>query len=112
MAQRPVRWEEAGSDVIQVGSPPPDDETRRRRRLVAAASLAAVLLAIVTVLALVRSAPHPSAGPGRLGPSPQADRRGSSSTERVPFPTVPAADLHANGALFGFGGGGVVHLPD
>jgi hypothetical protein len=104
--------EDADSDVIQVGSPPPDDETRRRRRLVAAASLAAVLVATATVVALVRSTPPPSTGPGHLGPSPPAGRRVSSSTTRAPFPAVPVADLQANGALFGFGGGGVVHVPD
>lgn len=111
MAQRQVWREDAGPDVIQVGSPRPDDETRRRRRLVAAAALAAVLLASVTCVALVRSTPHQSAGPGHLGPSPSAGRR-ASSTARTPYRTVPLAGLRANGVLFGFGGGGVAHVPD
>jgi hypothetical protein len=112
MARRPVRQEQAGTDVIYVGSPPPDDETRRRRRAVALAALGVVLLSTVVVAALVRSAPHPAAAPGRLGPSERAGRGPTSSTIGAPVPGVPVAHLHANGALFGFGGGGVVHARD
>jgi hypothetical protein len=111
MAQRPM-WSETGADVIQVGSPRPDDETRRRRRLVALAVVGVVLLATVTILALVRSTTHQAAEPGRLGPSPPPGPRLSTPTLRTSFPAVPVADLHANGALFGFGGGGVLRPPD
>jgi hypothetical protein len=110
MAQWPVWREDAGSDVIQVGSPRPDDATRRRRRVVAAVALGAVLLATAVVAALVRSAPHPAADPGRLGPAPSPGRTASSSAQ-APAP-LPVADLHANGALFGYGNGTVVHEPD
>src|SRR3954447_23459026 len=111
MAQRPAWCEDAGSDVIQVGSPRPDDATRRRRRVVAAAALAAVLLATSMVVALVRSAPHPAADPGRLGPVPSPGRAGTSSTAQAHAP-LPVAGLHVNGVLFGYGNGAVVHQPD
>lgn len=113
MARRPVRHEQAGSDVIYVGSPPPDDETRRRRRAVALAALGLVLLGTAAVVALVRSDAHPAAAPGHLGPSRPTERGPTtSSTSGAPVVEVPAANLHANGALVGFGGGRVVHARD
>ena len=106
MARRPVRLDEAGSDVIYVGSPPPDAETRRRRRAVALAVAGVVLLGTVVVVALVRSHPHPAAAPGRLGPDQVSSGGPTSSTGRGQVIDVPAADLHTNGALVGFGRGG------
>jgi Tol biopolymer transport system component len=112
MARRPVHEDQAGSDVIYVGSPPPDEETRRRRRAVAFAALGVLLLSSVVVVALVRSDPHPAAAPGHLGPSTPTGRGLTSSTTGALARDVPAANLHANGALVGFGGGGVVHVRD
>jgi hypothetical protein len=113
MARRPVQHEQAGSDVIYVGSPPPDAETRRRHRAVALAVLGALLVGTAVIVALVRSTPHPAADPGRLGPS-RPTGPGLTSTSGVLAPDVPTANLHANGALLDFGGGGAVrhlHLP-
>lgn len=112
MARSPVRRELESADVIYVGSPPPDAETRRRRRKVAVASLAVVLLATVVVAALVRSTSHPAAARGPLGPGDPARRGAVSSTSVAPALVLPVARLHANGALLGFGGGGVARVPD
>lgn len=110
MAGRAVRQEAAGSDVIYVGSPPPDEETRRRRRAMALAVLGVVLVATVVVVALVRSHPHPAAAPGHLGPREPTGRGATAATPGGQAADVPAANLHANGALVGFGGGGRVHV--
>ncbi|MDX6360934.1 MAG: TolB protein [Nocardioidaceae bacterium] len=112
MARQPVRHEQAGSDVIYVGSPPPDRETRRRQRLLALAVLGVVLLSSLVVVALVRSNSPPAATPGHLGPSRPTGRGPEPSAPGAARPDVPAANLHANGALFGFGGGGFGHAPD
>ena len=103
MARRPVRHEEAGSDVIYVGSPPPDAETRRRHRAAALAVAGVVLLGAGVVVALVRSNPDPAASPGRLGPDRVSSGGPTSSTGAGQVLDLPAAELHANGALVDFG---------
>ncbi len=114
MARQSVAGNEGGPDVVYVGSPPPDDETRRTRRMVALVSLAVVLLVTATVVTLERAGRQQAAGPRGVGPTSPTAPSGSTGTARVPVP--PVANLHANGALFGFGGSDVddaqhLHVP-